>query len=102
NNDNITDTDYSFRTFNGTAWTPWAPITSLIVFNMSSVPSGNYDISIPVKNMYGVTSVWLTIQYTAPGDGEEAIPSYSLLIISLISLVSVSIIFHITRKKLNR
>lgn len=102
NNDNITDTDYSFRTFNGTDWLPWAPMTSVIVFNMGSMPSGEYDIPIIIKNMYGSTTEELTIQYTAPRDGEEAIPSYSLLIISLISLVGVSIIFHITRKKLNR
>ncbi len=34
------------------------------------VASGNYDITIEVKNMYAVTSEMITIQYTAPTDGD--------------------------------
>jgi len=99
NNDGVTDIDYSYRVFNGTGWTTWTPVTSLIDFDLGSVAGGNHNITMEVKNMYGVTSETLTIQYIAPG-GDGGIPSYPIAIISLVAIISVSLIIRKQRKKL--
>ena len=98
NNDGVTDNDYSYRVFNGTGWTAWGPVTSLIDYDLGSVAGGNHNITMEVKNMYGVTSDTITIQYIAPK--KDGIPSFPIAIISLVAIFSVSIIILIQRKKL--
>ncbi|MBY8985670.1 MAG: hypothetical protein KGD65_11410 [Candidatus Lokiarchaeota archaeon] len=99
NNDGLIDTDNLYRIYNGTGWTSWAPVTGLIDYDLGSVAGGNYDITMEVKNMYGVTQKQITIQYIAPGvDG--GIPSYPIAVISLIAIFSISFIFLKLRKKL--
>jgi len=99
NNDGVTDTDYSYRVFNGTGWTAWGPVTSLIDYDLGSVAGGNHNITMEVKNMYGVTSDTITIQYIAPG-GDGGIPSYPIAIISLVAIFSVSLIILKQRKEM--
>ena len=99
NNDKVIDTDYLYRIYNGTDWTTWAPITSLIDYDLGSIVDGDYDITMEVKNMYGVASDMITIQYTAPT--EEIIPSYPIGIICLVAIFSVSIII-LTKRKIIR
>ncbi|MFX1329311.1 MAG: hypothetical protein ACFE91_14375 [Promethearchaeota archaeon] len=101
NNDGIIDTDYLYRIYNGTDWTTWAPVTNVIDYDLGSVANGNYELTMEVKNMYGIVDESITIQYTneeEEGDGEGIIPSYPLAIISLVAIVSVSIIILRKRK----
>ena len=101
NNDKVIDTDYLYRIYNGTDYTTWAPVTSVIDYDLGSVPSGSYELTMEVKNMYGVVDESITIQYTAPpGDGDEIIPSYPIAIITLMAIFGVSFIVLKQRKKL--
>jgi len=105
NNDGIVDTDYQYRIQNGSTWSAWASPPSQLDWDLGAVADGSYPITMEVKNMYGVTQQQITIQYTAPGgdddgDGEEAIPSYPIAIISLVAIFSVSLIILKHRKKL--
>ncbi|MFX1329310.1 MAG: hypothetical protein ACFE91_14370 [Promethearchaeota archaeon] len=70
NNDKLIDTDYLYRIYNGTGWTIWTPVTSVIDYDLGPVAYGDYNITMEVKNMYGVSSDMITIQYTglSPGD----------------------------------
>ena len=100
NNDGMIDTDYSYRIYNGTYWTAWAPVTSVIDYDLGSVVNGSYELTMEVKNMYGVVDESITIHYIGEeeGDGEGMIPSYPIVIISLVAIVSVSIIILRKRK----
>lgn len=107
NNDELIDTDYQYRIQNGSTWSAWASPPSQLDWDLGAVADGNYDITMEVKNMYGVTSDMITIQYTAPtgdgdgdGDGDEIIPSYPIAIISLVAIFGVSFIVLKQRKKL--
>ncbi|HEC39151.1 hypothetical protein LCGC14_0710850 [marine sediment metagenome] len=99
NNDGDIDTAYQYRIQNGSTWSGWASPPSQLDWDLGSVASGNYDITMEVKNMYGVASDAITIQYTAPG-GDGAIPSYPIAIISLMAILSVALIILKQRKKL--
>ena len=102
NNDGMIDTDYSYHIYNGTDWSAWAPVTSVIDYDLGSVVNGNYELTMEVKNMYGVVDESITIQYTGQeedGDGEGIIPGYPIAIISLVAIFSVSIIILIKRNR---
>ncbi|MFX0044091.1 MAG: hypothetical protein ACFE8L_14345 [Candidatus Hodarchaeota archaeon] len=101
NNDGIIDADYSYRIYNGTNWTSWAPVTSEIDYDLGSVMKGYYELTMEVKNMYGVVDESITIQYTGQEGGEGIIPGYPIIIISLVAILSVSIIIVKRRKTLN-
>jgi len=98
NNDKVIDTDYLYRIYNGTDWTAWAPVTSVIDYDLGSVVNGDYELTMEVKNMYGVVDESITIQYT--GQEEGIIPGYPIAIISLVAIFSVSIIILKKRKTL--
>ncbi len=104
NNDQIVDTDYQYRIYNGTSWTAWAAIPATIPYDLGNVTTGNYDITMEVKNMYGVSSEQIQIQYTAPsddgdGDGEPPeIPGYSVILTSIALLLGVSFLIQKNRK----
>ena len=101
NNDGIIDTDYQYRIYNGAVWTAWAAIPSVIDYSLGSVSDGNYDITMEVKNMYGVTSKQIQVQYTAPsGNGTPPIPGYSIVITSIALLIGISFLIQKNRKKL--
>ncbi|KKL78098.1 hypothetical protein LCGC14_2028250 [marine sediment metagenome] len=97
NNDGDTDTDYLYRIFDGSAWSNWTTIPALIDYDLGSVPSGNYDIIIEVKNMYGITQEQISIQYTKPTT--EGIPGYSTILIAILLFFSASIILFRHQKK---
>ena len=103
NNDKVIDADYQYRIYNGTVWTAWAAIPPLINYDLGPVAAGNYDITMEVKNMYGVASHQIQIQYTPPGDGDggiPAIPGYSIVLISIALLIGVSFLIQKNRKKM--
>ncbi len=103
NNDGEIDTDYLYRIQNGTEWSDWATIPDLLDWDLGDVEEGSYDITVEVKNMYGVAQEEITIEFTLPeepGDGDGIIPSYPIALISIIVLFSISIIIHKYRKKL--
>jgi len=102
NNDGIIDTDYQYRIYNGTGWTAWAAIPTTIDYSLGSVATGNYSITMNVKNMYGITSKIIQIQYTAPsGDGgTPEIPGYSIILISIALLLGISFLIQKNRKKM--
>lgn len=103
NNDDVVDTAYQYRILNGSVWSGWTAPTSQLDWDLASVASGNYVITMEVKNMYGVTQKQITIQYTAPGgdgDGAGGIPSYPIAIISLVAILGISLIILRQRKKL--
>jgi len=102
NNDGTIDTDYQYRIYNGTAWTTWATIPATIAYSLGSVADGNYDITMEVKNMYGVSSDQIQIQYTTPngGGGAPEIPGYSIVLSSMVILLGVSFLIQRTRKKM--
>ena len=101
NNDGIVDTDYQYRIQNGSTWSAWASPPSQLDWDLGAVADGSYPITMEVKNMYGVTQQQITIQYTGPeGDGDGAIPSYPIVIISLMAILSVALIILKQRKKL--
>lgn len=97
NNDGEVDTDYLYRVLNGVTWSNWTIIPAFINYDLGTNSSGNYDIILEVKNMYGVTQKQISIQFTDPnptvpeGTAPE-IPSFSTLFIALIFLLSASII----------
>jgi hypothetical protein len=99
NNNGVIDTDYQYRVLNGSTWTSWASIPPLIDIDLGSVPAGNYTVSMEVKNMYGITQEQIEIQYDPPGDGEEPIPGYSTILISIALFIGVSFLIHKYRKK---
>ena len=98
NNDGDTDTDYLYRIFDGSTWSNWTTIPALIDYDLGSVPSGNYDIIIEVKNMYGITQEQITIEYTAPPP-DNGISGYSTMLIAILLFFSASIILFRHRKK---
>ena len=105
NNDQEIDTDYLYRIRNGTTWTDWTVPLSQLDWHLGSVPTGNYDIAIEVKNMYGVTQKEITIQYTAPssngGNGRAPkIPGYSMVLLSIALMIGISFLVQKNRKKL--
>ncbi|MFX0138288.1 MAG: hypothetical protein ACFFDN_31900 [Candidatus Hodarchaeota archaeon] len=96
NNDGEIDNDYLFRILNGSTWTDWASIPSLLDWDLGDVPAGNYNVTIEVKNMYGVTQEEITIQYKP----DVFIPGYSTLLVVMTLIFCVSIIMHKYMKKL--
>ena len=98
NNDGVIDTDYLYRTLIDSTWTSWTPISALIDYDLSSIPSGALNITIEVKNMYGITQDQITIQYTAPST-PDAIPGYSTLLIVGLLALGASVIIIRYRKK---
>lgn len=102
-NDGVTDTDYLYRMFYGSTWTSWAENTTLIDFNLGSVPAGNYTVILEVKNMYGITQEQIEIQYAPPQEGDDGspeIPGYSIILISIALFLGVSFLIHKNRKKM--
>jgi len=98
NNDKVTDTDYQYRLLINSLWSSWLPVTGLIDYDLSPIPSGAHDITVEVKNMYGITQDQITIQYTAPST-PDGIPGYStLLIVGLLALGESVIIFRFRKK----
>ncbi|MBY9015194.1 MAG: hypothetical protein KGD68_05825 [Candidatus Lokiarchaeota archaeon] len=105
NNDGVTDTDYLFRILNGSTWTDWAAPTSLLDWDLGSVPAGNYTITIQVKNMYGVTQEQITIEYIPPavitdGDGDGFVSGYPIFLVSMVAILGIIIITYRYRKKM--
>ncbi len=100
NNDEITDTDYLYRTFINSEWTDWLTIPPLIDYDLGSVSSGEYNITLEVKNMYGTTQEQITVHYTEnipPIETKDTIiPSesifgYSAIIIIVVLFFSISV-----------
>ncbi len=101
NNDGEVDTDYLYRIQNGTEWSEWADPPNLLDWDLGDVEEGSYDITVEVKNMYGVSQEEITIEYELPPKKKrEIIPSYPIAMISIIVIFSISIIIHKYRKKL--
>jgi len=105
NNDGLDDTNYEYRIQNGSTWSVWTAPTNQLDWDLGSVASGNYDITMEVKNMYGVASDYITIEYTAPGgdgdgDGAGGIPSYPIAIFSLVAILGISLLILRQKKKL--
>ncbi|MFX1570904.1 MAG: hypothetical protein ACFFCV_21400, partial [Promethearchaeota archaeon] len=103
NNDGVIDTDYEYRIYNGTSWTAWAVIPATIDYDLGNVTTGNYDITMEVKNMYGISSHQIQIQYTVPdgngGNGEPPeIMGYSIVLTSIALLLGVSFLIQRNRK----
>ena len=99
NNDGLVDNDYLYRLQIDSTWTNWTTISSLINHDLSSITSGTYQVTMEVKNMYGVVQDQITIQYTAPPPISTSIPGYSTLIIAVILVLGVSTILFKFRKK---
>jgi hypothetical protein len=99
NNDKSIDTDYSYRIYNGTEWTAWAPVTSVIDYDLGPVAKGNYDITMEVKNMYGSSSDAITIKYNTAGGGSGGIPGYSTILIPLAIIIGISYIYFKNRER---
>lgn len=97
NNDGVIDTDYLYRVKTGSTWTDWASILPLIDYDLGSVGAGSYNITLEVKNMYGVTQEEIIIQYI-PGD-QDAIPGSLALLVALMLTLGVFIILFRYRKK---
>ena len=91
NNNGITDTDYQYRILVDSTWTTWTVLSDLLDYDLSSVPSGAHQITIEVKNMYGVTQEQITIQYTVPTT-PDGIPGYSAMIVTAVILLGASVI----------
>ncbi|HEC39508.1 hypothetical protein LCGC14_0730250 [marine sediment metagenome] len=98
NNDGVIDVDYLYRVKIGSTWSNWSAITSLIDVDLNSLSSGAHQITLEVKNMYGVTQEQIMIRYTAPPT--ENIPSYSTWVIALIVLVGTSFLIYRRKQKL--
>ncbi|MFX1346956.1 MAG: hypothetical protein ACFFAI_17825 [Promethearchaeota archaeon] len=102
NNDGIIDTDYLYRLFYNSMWTSWTTIPTLIDFDLGSVPAGSYTVILEVKNMYGVTQEQIEIQYIPPEEGNggsPTIPGFSIILISIASILGISFFIHKNRKK---
>ncbi len=99
NNDKTTDTDYLYRILIGSTWTNWTILPALIDYDLSSIPPGAHQITIEVKNMYGVTQEQISIQYTAPTITPGTIPGYSTILIVGILALGVSIIMFRYHRK---
>jgi len=97
NNNGVIDTDYLYRILIGSAWTNWTTIPTLIDYDLSSIPSGAHQITIEVKNMYGITQEQITIQYTAPTT-PEGIHGYSTILITIVLLLGISTILFKYRR----
>jgi len=100
NNNKVIDTDYQYRIYNGMGWTAWAAIPPVIDYDLGPVSAGNYDITMEVKNMYGVASDQIQITYTtSSGGGLPEIPGYSIVLISISLLLGVSFLIQKIRKQ---
>jgi len=92
NNDGEIDTDYLFRIQNGTEWSDWTTVPNLLDWDLGSVEEGSYEITVEIKNMYGISQEEITINYVPPeepGDRDEIIPGYPLfLVLTIITLIS--------------
>jgi len=97
NNDNATDTEYMYRIGNGVDWTDWADLLPIVDYSLSGSPTGALTITIEVKSMYGVAQQSLGINYT-PSD--DAILSYSGVLVFLVLIFSVSILLQQSKKLL--
>jgi len=102
NNDGVTDTDYLFRILNGSTWTSWAAPVSLLDWDLGSVAAGNYTITMEVKNMYGVTSEQITIEYDPPAVVTDGgfVSGYPIFLVSMIVILGIIIVTYRYRKKL--
>ena len=100
NNDKVIDTDYQYRIYNGTSWTAWTAIPATINYNFGNVATGNYDITMEVKNMYGISSHQIQIQYTAPNGngGALEIAGFSIILTSIALLLGISFLIQKNRK----
>ncbi|KKM43472.1 hypothetical protein LCGC14_1563100 [marine sediment metagenome] len=98
NNNGITDTDYLYRILIDSTWTNWTTLPALIDYDLSSIPSGSHQITVEVKNMYGITQEQIIVQYTAPPP-DNGISGYSTILISILLFFSASIILFRHRKK---
>ncbi len=102
NNDGVTDTDYLFRVLNGSTWTDWAAPTSLLDLDLGSVATGNYTVTMEVKNMYGVTQEQITIEYIPPAVVNDGgfVSGYPIFIVSMVAILGIIVITYRNRKKL--
>ncbi len=98
NNNGVTDTDYLYRILIDSTWTNWTTLPALIDYDLSSIPSGSHQITVEVKNMYGITQEQITIEYTAPPP-DNGISGYSTILISILLFFSASIVLFRHRKK---
>ncbi|KKL93837.1 hypothetical protein LCGC14_1870710 [marine sediment metagenome] len=98
NNNGVIDTDYQYRILINSAWTNWTTLPALIDYNLSSIPSGSHQITVEVKNMYGITQEQIIVQYTAPPP-DNGISGYSTMLIAILLFFSASIILFRHRKK---
>jgi hypothetical protein len=94
NNDGIIDNEYEYRISTSSGWTEWMSISSTINYDLGAVSSGFYNITVEVKNMYGVTQGQITIHYIAPitPDVDNSIPSYSPLFLLAILFISIMVL----------
>lgn len=97
NNDRKDDQDYLYRALNGSTWSDWASPMDQVDWDLGDVPAGEYNITVEVKNMYGVTQKQITVIY---GPEVTNIPSYSILLLFIFIVFSISIISHRYFKKL--
>ena len=86
NNDGVTDTDYQYRVKIVSIWSNWTVLSGLIDYDISGVPGGSHQITLEVKNMYGITQEQITIHYTAP----PQIPGFSVLLTAIVLFIGVS------------
>jgi len=101
NNDGVTDTDYLMRHFQGSSWTSWGTPPNQLLWSIgSSAPSGNYTITIEVRNMYGVTQEQIEVQYVPPSDDETPIPGYPTLFIAI--AISIAISYLILKNRIKK
>lgn len=101
NNDGMTDTDYLMRHLQGSTWTSWGTPPNHLLWNLGpSATAGNYTITIEVKNMYGVTQEQIEVQYDPPGDTDNGIPGFSIILIPIALLLGISFLIHKNRKKI--
>jgi hypothetical protein len=99
NNNGVIDTDYLYRILINSTWSNWTALPTLIDYDLSSIPIGAHQVTIEVKNMYGVTQEQITIQHIPPTHGDIGIPGYSTILLTAILLIGVSIILFRHQKK---
>ncbi|MHA1749377.1 MAG: hypothetical protein ACTSYF_12125 [Promethearchaeota archaeon] len=99
NNDEVIDDDYLYRIFIDNQWTDWAIPINQINWTLSGTETGNYTISIEIRNMYGITQEEITIEYAPLVPDLPSIPGYS--IITVIFGFTLGILILLVRNRRN-